>query len=69
MRNKPLTKALHTVRVVRAIAEHVRATTYAGRQPSALLVYAAVLSILGNVDTFDAELHNACLEACKAVQS
>lgn len=63
--SKPMTKALHTVRVVAAIAAMVRAdsrTIY--RDEAAVL--AEVLRILGNAAPTDAALLTACLAACKA---
>ena len=66
---KPLTKALHTVRVVERIAlELVRVARDAGRSwPDADTLLTGILAILDNAPPADSALHAACLAACSKV--
>ena len=69
MSNKPLTKALHTVRVIEAIATHLVQTHNVGVETPYRML-GRVLVILGNDLPLDAELRAACVAACaKALQS
>ena len=68
MSNKPLTKALHTVRVVEHLAAHL-ATINAGQYASTYDLFLGVLSLLGNTAPMDETLKAACLAACKKTMS
>ena len=59
---KPLTKALHTVRVVRLLAEHQAAISADEYTPDSLLD--EVLEILENDRPTDPVLLAECLKAC-----
>ena len=71
MTAKPMTKALHTVRVVRAIAELLMETN--GAAYGRLMVFNAgtllvlVCDVLGNATPADATLLAQCLETCDTV--
>lgn len=66
---KPLTKALHTVRVVGRVAylvlEHHAPEDLHPMHDDPRALYKAVLAVLGNEPTSDATLEAACLEACR----
>lgn len=65
--SKPITKALHTVRVVRILAGVVRSQALpqgSGAYLGRATVYARVLELLDNADTADTVLRDALLEAC-----
>jgi len=61
---KPLTKALHTVRVVERVATHL--ATFREFDCSTALL-GAVCDLLGNSEPADGALFDACLAACKRV--
>lgn len=65
MTPRPLTKALHTVRVVERVAAHLVAThrPYARPYTTATLL-SAVLDLLGNEMPTDAALMDACCAVC-----
>lgn len=60
---KPLTKALHTVRVVEAIAALLLADKRTIYRDSVVL-FDAVLCTLGNNPPTDATLRDKCIAAC-----
>lgn len=64
---KPLTKALHTVRVIRAVAEHLATISADDMTPDELLDW--TLSILENERPTDPTLLAACLKACETAYS
>lgn len=64
---KPMTKALHTVRVVRAIA--AQKVRDGQRFAAAAELFACILALLGNAAPTDAALLTACIEACAEVLS
>lgn len=63
---KPITKALHTRRVVMSIATYILAAQPKSRRWSADRMYTEVLRILGNSPSdMDGELIAACDEAIR----
>lgn len=66
---KPLTKALHTVRVIEVIARHLVATSADRIVDTPRDLFAAVLIFLGNAAPEDKALHDACVAICAKVLS
>lgn len=62
---KPLTKALHTTRIVGAIARHIVAK-HNGSQLMPSQLYVAVLGMIDNAISNDSILNDACVAECKA---
>ena len=65
--DKPLTKALHTVRVVERVAAYLVKQNGAAAYSDALSLHYAVLSVLGNHMAEDPALAVACGAACARV--
>lgn len=63
--SKPITKALHTVRVFKQIAAHLRATSGHVETDAGADMYYRVLKVLDNVDPVgDPTLRAALIDAC-----